>query len=137
MTLNEVPDASPPDAGTTERIRRCALLSVGRGVGFAGLAIGTTMVGLSYAPALALKTGAVLLALVAAVLWLKAVNAPRRRLNRTELWLLLDGETGLPAESAQRVVGGILRETHVRFARWAGLAAAVSGGLGLALDGLE
>jgi hypothetical protein len=60
-------------------IEGAAERSVARGTGFAALAVGVAMSGLSFMPVLSLKTGAVIALLTWAVLTLKAVRARRRR----------------------------------------------------------
>ena len=99
-----------------ERIRFAAEVSVRRALGFAGLGVGTAVMGLVYDPVLALKTGATLLALIAAVLFYKAYRAPTRNFKETEVWILLDRDTSLNDQAAQRVIGGVLRETYRRYA---------------------
>lgn len=112
-----------------ERIVRAAEQSVGRAVGFGALGIGCTVLGLSGFPVLALGSGAVLTALMAAILMLKAYAAPRRPHRRTEVWLMLDRPAGLRPEVAQALIGDALRSAFVRYARW---SAMVAGGFWLA-----
>lgn len=109
-----------------DKLHQVAFLSIGRGVGFAGLAIATMMVGLSFDPVLAFRSGGVLLLLVLAVLLLKAQRAPFADFRRTEAWLLL--ERGDRPDEA--IAGGAmctaLKDAYLLFARWtAGIAAAV------------
>jgi hypothetical protein len=109
-----------------DKLQQVAFLSVGRGVGFGGLAIATVMVGLSFDPVLALRSGGVLLLLVLAILLLKAQRTPSVNFRRTEAWLLLD-RGDRPDES---VAGGAMRaalkDAYLLFARWtAAIAAAV------------
>lgn len=106
-----------------ERIRACAELSVRRGCGFAALAILTFMFGLSAAPVLALRAGAILTALASVVLFLKALRAPNRDYRRTELWVLLDRNHGLPEAHAERIINTVLRDVYLRYAEFAGLIA--------------
>jgi hypothetical protein len=104
-------------------ITRAAERSVGRAVGFGALAIGCVVVGLAGYPLTALRAGATLTLLMAAVLLLKALAAPTRPYRRTELWLLLEPPEQPPAELAQRLVGGTLRRVLERYARIAALTA--------------
>ncbi len=108
-----------------DAIENAAFVSVGRACGFAGLAIFCLMFGLSFAPALAARTGGVLCLSVALILALYAFRAPRRPYKRTELWMILAKEKRPPSVFAQRVVGGALRETYVSFARQAALISLV------------
>jgi hypothetical protein len=100
-----------------DRIRGAAELSVGRAVGFGGLAVGTVVVGLVFEPVLALKTGSTLTLLMAVVLLLKSERARTQPYRRTEVWLILDKRLGLPEDRAQRMVSQVLRDTYHRYAR--------------------
>jgi hypothetical protein len=93
-------------------------------VAFAALAIGTTVLGLIFEPVLALKTGGALTLIMAAVLQLKAEQAPSRPYRSTEVWLILDRRLGLPDAQAQRIVGEALRATYQRYAGYSLAAAA-------------
>lgn len=107
------------------RIRAMAQLSVGRACLFGLLAIATTMFGLAALPELALRAGAILFLMTAAILALKARSALRRSYKTTELWVLLEKRHDLPEPRAQALIGTVLSETYWRFARIAGLAGLV------------
>jgi predicted lysophospholipase L1 biosynthesis ABC-type transport system permease subunit len=95
-----------------------------RGCGLAGLAIATLMVGLSWDMVLAAKVGGLLVLFVCMVLLGKAHRARRRRVERTELWLMLDRSERPGALHAQRIIGSVLRLCYLRFAlHAAGLSA--------------
>lgn len=96
---------------------------MGRGVGFAALAVALVVAGLAGYPVLALKSGAGLSLLLWAVLRLKAARATSRPYKRTEVWLMLEPRPDWPAEVAQRLIGTTLKSTFERYARYA-LAAA-------------
>ena len=102
-----------------ENIRRLAMISVGRGCGFAALAIIVTMLGVSFDLLLMARSGAIMFAFVAALLQFLAWIAPSRNPKRTELWIMLDPKDAPPPAVAQQVIGGVLAETYSRFARWA------------------
>lgn len=104
-------------------IERLAELSVGRACGFAGLAIFTVMVGLSFDPLLSARTGAILLSLAVVVLRYRAWSVRRADYRRTEVWLLLEDKKPHPAASA--VILRALRDVYVRFADWAAGTAVV------------
>lgn len=106
-----------------DRIRYYADLSVRRALGFAGLALITVMMGLSYDPLTALRVAAVLLGLAAAVLVYKARNAIHRNYRRTELWILLDRDIEVPEHRAQQVIGTVLHDTYRHYAGYAVVAA--------------
>ena len=96
-----------------DRITTLADVSIRRACGFAGLAIGTVMASLSFDGVLCFRSGAVLFALVAAILWAMAEAAPRRNVKRTELWSLLRGDHGVPPARVQAVLSGVLRERYM------------------------
>ncbi len=99
-----------------DRIRQAAQTSILRALGFTALGIGTFMAGLSFEPALCFGSGAALTGIAAAVLWWKGAQARTRGYRKTELWILLDRNLGLPPERAQEIVGGLLRELYYRYA---------------------
>ena len=109
-----------------DRIEACARMSILKALGFVAMGVGTLMVGLSYDMALALTAGAYLMGLTAIILALKGGRAARRDYRRTETWLLLERRHGLPEDRAQRVIGGILRELYLRYARISGGLAVVT-----------
>lgn len=74
-----------------------------RGLAFVGLAIGITMLALSFDAALALRVGADMMALTAAVLLWGAWRAPRRDHRRSEAWTEL---TALSPDLASRLRRG-------------------------------
>ena len=106
-----------------DRIRQCAQISVGRGVSFGLLAVGTITISFIWDPLLAVRAAAILLTLQAAVLWLLGEAAFRVHYRRREVWLLLDRQHGLPEERAQQVISNIMRDTLHTFARHIGVAA--------------
>lgn len=108
---------------TALRIRRLAFLSVGRGCFFAALAIWCCMIGLIFEPVLALKCGAILSLLTAAVLLLKAQTVTRHSYKQTEIWILLDRQVDLLPAHAHRLITGTLHEVYLRYALFAGLIA--------------
>ena len=100
-----------------DRIQVAAETSIGRAVGFGALAIATVVFGLVFDPVLAFKTGGALTLLMAAVLQLKAQQAPAKPYRSTELWLILDKRLGLPDDQAQRIVGTVLNAIYRRYAK--------------------
>jgi hypothetical protein len=106
-----------------ERVRVAAETSVGRAVGFAALGIGCVVLGLSSYPVLALRSGAGLSLLTAAVLYLHALRAEHRPYRRTETWLLVDWPAALPQELAQRLIGTALGRALQRYAHICAAAA--------------
>jgi type IV secretory pathway VirB3-like protein len=112
-----------------ERVRQVAFISVGRAVGFAGLAIFTVMIGLCFDPLLALRSGGVLLLLLIAVLLMKAQLVETTDYRHTEAWLLLDRHERPEERLAGPAMSTALHEALLWFARWAaGVAALVWSG---------
>lgn len=100
-----------------DRIERAANLSVARAIGFATLAILCGCAGLAAYPSAALRLAAGSTLLMAAILELKARQAPQRPYRRTEVWLLLEPRPQLPPAVAQRLIGTALERTFRRYAR--------------------
>jgi predicted RND superfamily exporter protein len=100
-----------------DRIRIFADVSIRRGCGFAFIAICTTMFAMSINMALAMKAGAALTLLTAAVLALKGLRARRRHYRKTETWLLVENDHGIPEHRLQDVFGRILEERYFWHAR--------------------
>ena len=97
-------------------IETAAFTSVGRASGFAGLAILTVMLGLSFEPVLATRAGGLMGLGLAAILAVFGVLAQGRAYQETETWLILHDDARPPAAIAQRVIGKTLRETYFWFA---------------------
>jgi hypothetical protein len=88
-------------------------LSIRRACGFAGLAIVTVMMGLSYDMPLSFRIGAQMLALVVLGLVLAALRAPHRNLRHSEVYALLR-DAGLPrgrlaSREVQAEIAAVLR----------------------------
>ena len=107
-----------------EAIQNAAFVSVGRACGFAALAVVLVVLGLSFAPVHAMRTGGLLCLSLTAVLIFRALTARRWPYERTETWLILSESQRPPAQIAQMVIGEILRETFFRFAQHSAIAAA-------------
>lgn len=112
-----------PSPLTLAQLERLADLAVARGVGFAALAILMVVLGLMGDLRLALRSGAAMFALSAAVLMLKARLAPTRPYRRTELWLMLEAPPEAPGPVLQRMFGQAMRAAFERWTRRAALAA--------------
>lgn len=93
------------------------MFCVGRAVFFGSLAIGCVMVGFSFNPVSAFRTGAVLTLLMSGVLLWKAMAARSQNPKRTELWLYLDEKARPPEAQAQFVVATVMRDVYGRFAQ--------------------
>ncbi len=102
-----------------DRIRKLARMSVGRACLFGALGIWAVTFAMITWPYLALKSGAILTTLTGVILIVKALQAPRRSYRRTEVWVLLGKQHGLPEERAQAVISGILGETFWLFSLYA------------------
>jgi hypothetical protein len=106
-----------------ERIEHLAHLSVARGCGFAALGILTFFIGMSADVPNALRSAGLLSLLVTAVLLLKAGVAHRQPYRRTEVWVMLKPAERPASAVAQVVIGNVLREAYLRFARQAAILA--------------
>lgn len=104
-------------------IRAAAFLSIGRACMFGALAIWAMTFGFIAWPVTAFRVGALLTTLAGVILVYKALAAPYRSYRRTETWMLIGRNHGLPEEHAQAVISGILRETFWRFALYASVVA--------------
>jgi hypothetical protein len=96
-----------------EQIRYLADVSIRRACGFGLMAICTAAVGVSTDAVLVFKLAAICSSAMAAILMVKAIEAPSRNYRRTEVWLMLDKKHDFPEASAQRIFGGILRERYL------------------------
>jgi hypothetical protein len=99
-----------------EKIEQLANVSVGRGCGFAALAIGTFMFALSYDMSAALQAGGILGLISCLVLIMRGVHAPQNPYKRTEVWTMLAVTDRPPEPVAQAVVGRALRKSYMLFA---------------------
>jgi hypothetical protein len=110
-----------------ETIRILADVSIRRACGFALLAVSCIMFAFSFDLQQAFHVGAILVGMLAVVLWLKSVLAPRKPYFRTELWIMLPERPRMGKPELQRLISGILAE---RFWWHAQVAAVLAAGLG-------
>jgi hypothetical protein len=108
-----------------KEIQQAAQLSVGRACGFAGLAIAVTVLALSFEPALAAKTGAVLTLGLTLALLFHASRARHTPHQNTEVWLLIDEDSRPPARHAHRIINEARRLAMLWFAKWTAASAAL------------
>lgn len=114
-----------------EKIREVAFMCVGRAVMFGSLAIGCIMVGFSFSPVSAFRSGALATLLMATVLMWKAMASSRQNPKTTEVWLYLD-ETSRPLDQHARFVfATVMREVYGRYAQFALLTACALFGVSL------
>lgn len=106
-------------------IENAAFISIGRATGFAGLAIFCAMFGFAFDLAFAARAGGVLCLIVAGILFAYGERAHVRPYKRTETWLLIPVEDRPPSAIAQQVIGQVLRDTYLWFARQAAIFAIV------------
>jgi type IV secretory pathway VirB3-like protein len=114
-----------------ERMRTVAFQTVGRAVGFAGLAILCVMAGFAFDPLLAVQSGGVLVLLVLAVLLFKARMALTADHRQTEMWLYLDKHEKPPEAYAHWAAATVLRDAYFWFARWMAAIAVALWGMAL------
>lgn len=107
-----------------QHLRDVASMCVARGCGFGLLAIVCAMVGVSFDILLAVKTGAIGLSIMAAVLFLMMRSAKGRDVRRTEVWLVLEKTERPPLSVAQFVIGNVLRDVYGHFFRLSAAGAA-------------
>lgn len=100
-----------------EKIREIAIFCVGRAVFFGSLAIGCVMIGFSFNPVSAFRSGAVLTLVMAVVLLWKAMAAQSQNPKRTEVWLYLDENVRPPEAQAKFIVSTIMRDVYGKFAQ--------------------
>lgn len=99
-----------------QKLEELAFISIGRGCGFAALAIATFMAAFVTNTPYMFKIGGVLCLLTASILILKAIKAPSHPYKRTEVWIMLEPEDRPPQALAQGLVGNTLRRMYYRFA---------------------
>lgn len=100
-----------------DAIENAAFVSLGRACGFAGLFVFVLMVGLSFDPPLAARTGGLIGFGVVGLLLVYGLRAPSRPYQRTEAWLILPKDHRPPPLIAQRLVGRALRDAAFSLAR--------------------
>ena len=104
-----------------DQIEKLVELSVLRALGFVTLGIGLLMLGLSYNILFALEIGGLLTLVVAGALFLFGWAAPFRDLRRTDVWIAVKPELEhLPRGRAQQLLGNMLQEIYMRYAKRAG-----------------
>ena len=109
-----------------EKIHNLALISVGRGVGFAALAIAVFMVGMSADPLACFQAGGILSLITCMTLVMKGLRAPHHNYKHTEVWIMLNPDERPSAAVAQNMIGDALKRTYLNFALH---SAFVAGGL--------
>ena len=116
-----------------ERLREVAFLTIGRAVGFGGLAVLCVMAGTAFDPLLAVQAGGCGVLIILAVLLVKARLALTADYRKTEMWLYLKRDER-PAEAyAHWAASTVLRDTYLQFARWMALLAVVMWALAVLL----
>jgi hypothetical protein len=109
-----------------QKVEELALISVGRGVGFAALGIATMMLGLSADLLNCLKAGGILTLITSLILLMKGARAPQKDYKRTEVWIMMTPAERESTKGAQGMIGEVLKRTYFTFALHTAL---VSGGL--------
>jgi len=102
-----------------DELRRMAFVSIGRACGFAGFAILCVMIGLTYDPLVAVRSGGILMTMVTVVLLLKARQALTRDIRHTEMWIMLEEDRRPAPEYAQWAGATVLRDAYLWFAQYA------------------
>jgi len=100
-----------------DEIRRVAVACIGRAVMFGSLAICCVMVGFSFNPVSAFRSGAFLTLIMALVLMWKAMTAGTKNPKHTEVWLYLDHKSRPVDDPARWVFGTVMRDVYGFYAR--------------------
>lgn len=100
-----------------DEIRRIAVGCIGRAVMFGSLAIGCVMLGFSFNPVSAFRSGALLTLLMALILMWKAMTASARNPRHTEVWLYLDRKSRPADDPSRRVFATVMRDVYGLYAR--------------------
>lgn len=104
-----------------EEVRAFACETVWRACCFALLAIFCIMIGLSFQPYAAFRTGGFLSLLLTLILLERARGAPAQDYRRTEVWLHLPKELRPAPADAQKTISAVMQQTYLLFARWTAL----------------
>lgn len=110
-------------------VEQAAYVSVGRACGFAGLAVLCVVLGLSFEPALAARTGGFMSLAICLILLFRAWRAHRQPYKRTETWLILRKDDRPRAEVAQRLISAALKEAYLFFAQKASVITMLFAGM--------
>ncbi|GGB24397.1 hypothetical protein P7L78_11295 [Tistrella bauzanensis] len=93
-------------------LEQAATVSVRRACAFSLLAIWVIMMALVYDPLMSLRSGAILVTMVGAILTLKAYRAPHQDHRRTEVWHAVKADLKLPAEQARQLINSTLQRIY-------------------------
>jgi hypothetical protein len=99
-----------------QKVDELALISIGRGVGFAALGIATLMLALSWDIMSCMKAGGILTLMTSLTLLMKAYRAPLRDYRRTEVWIMMAPAERPSDAIAQGLIGEALQRTCLLFA---------------------
>ncbi|MDP2119350.1 MAG: hypothetical protein Q8S27_09975 [Hoeflea sp.] len=107
-----------------DKISRLARLSVLRAGGFGCLAILMVMMGTAHNPALSIKCGAGGMLLISAIMLLVGQNYhKRKRIQDTEVWIMLTEAERPPAPVARRLIVTAMRGELLEKSAWSALTA--------------
>lgn len=102
-----------------EEITRLAKLSVLRASGFSGIAILMVMMGTAHDPSLSFRFGALGLLILSAAMGLYATAyAYRRRVDETEVWIMMLPERRPEKTIALRLIVTAMRAQLIEKAQW-------------------
>ena len=99
-----------------EKIRKVAVMCIGRAVMFGALAIGLIMISFSFDLVLAFSAGALLALVMAQILIIKAYATARQNPRKTEAWNYLSPDARPTGRPGVKVFRSILIEVYLRFA---------------------
>ena len=116
--------ATPDQEAALQQIHRLAALSIRRDCSIAAGFICCLMFALFPFADVALRTGAVMTAILALTLTICARLMPERNYRQTEIWHSLQRNPDIPESQAGRVINEILAQEYRRHAEYAAWAAA-------------
>ncbi|WP_244468019.1 hypothetical protein [Nitratireductor soli] len=99
-----------------EKLRKVAMLCVGRAVMFGAFAIALIMISFSFDLVRAFSAGAILTLVMAQILIIKAYATFRQNPRKTEAWGYLPPNARPAGRSGAKVFRSVLIEVYVRFA---------------------
>lgn len=107
-----------------DKISKLARLSVLRAGGFACLAVLMVMMGTAHNPALALKCGSGGMLVISAIMLIAGKNYhKRKRIEDTEVWIMLTEAERPPAGTARRLIINAMRGELLEKSAWSATTA--------------
>jgi hypothetical protein len=99
-----------------DSVREAALFSIGRAVGFGGLAISVVMVSCAFDFTLALRMGLILTLAMTVILFWMFQTVGNRKPERSEVWLTLPVDERPKSDTARAAFKQIMEDTYLFYA---------------------